>query len=224
MRPWVVLTVLLLVLILGPFFLFEQRMTSVVDRLVVPHASKPAVAAAIVSLLALDVFLPVPSSILSTAAGALLGFAAGLLASTVGMSLGCTLAYGLSRRFGPSLVQRFVTAGELQEVAARFRGSADWAVAMMRPIPVLAEASALFAPVAGMPFPRYLLVTTLANLGISAVYAAAGAHALRIGSFLLAFAAAIALPGCAMLVRRVLRRRGAAIPVSRAPSGSRDSR
>jgi hypothetical protein len=58
MRSWVILSVLLLILILGPFFLFEASINAWVERLLTPQASRGAIAAAIASALALDVFLP----------------------------------------------------------------------------------------------------------------------------------------------------------------------
>jgi 3-dehydroquinate synthase len=78
----------------------------------------------------------------------------------------------------------------------------------MRPVPVLAEASALFAGLSAVPLPLYVVVTTLANAGISAVYCAAGANALSGGSFLLAFGASIGLPAVVMGIHVLARRRG----------------
>ena len=72
---------------------------------------------------------------------------------------------------------------------------------------LMSWASALFAGVSRVPLPAYLAVTTLANLGISAVYAAVGARAYERGSFLLAFAASVALPGAAMALHRLVGRR-----------------
>ena len=53
-----------------------------------------------------------------------------------------------------------------------------------------------------MPFRRFLLLATLSNLGIALTYSAVGAYALKVESFLLAFGAAIAVPGVAMLIAR----------------------
>lgn len=206
MRAWVILSVILLVVILGPFFLFEASIHAWVDRVINPSASRGAIITAIVSFLALDVFLPVPSSIVSTVAGALLGFPAGVVASTVGMTLGCVVAYFCGRKYGLPLVRRMVGDRELEEVSASFRSGAEWSLATMRPVPVLAEASALIAGMAGVPFARYLSITALANAGISAVYCAVGVNALATGSFLLAFAGSMALPGCLILCRRLMRR------------------
>jgi 3-dehydroquinate synthase len=99
---------------------------------------------------------------------------------------------------------------DLEHVSNRFQQGAGWALAVMRPVPVLAEASSLFAGVAGVPIPQYLLITTLANIGISALYCAAGAKALHSSSFLLAFAASIGLPGLAMAISRFFRKRKSA--------------
>jgi uncharacterized membrane protein YdjX (TVP38/TMEM64 family) len=181
-------------------------MNRLVASLTAPNLSSITIAAAVVGFLGLDVLLPVPSSIVSTAGGAALGFLPGLAASTAGMTLGSLLGYGLGRRFGLPLVRRLVRQRELEQVSKRFRQGAAWALALMRPVPVLAEASAMFAGVAAVPLPLYTAVTTLANAGISAVYCAAGANAMNAGSFLLAFAASVGLPAAAMAANGFFRR------------------
>jgi uncharacterized membrane protein YdjX (TVP38/TMEM64 family) len=203
--PWLLLAALALALILTPFFLFEEDMNRWAGQLTRPGLPAGAIAAAVVVLLASDVLLPVPSSIVSTAAGAALGWLPGLAASAAGMTAGSLLGYALGRRFGLPLVRRIVRERDLEHVAARFRRGAGWALAALRPVPVLAEASALFAGVSRVSLPAYVAVTTLANLGISAVYCAVGARAFERGSFLLAFAASVALPGAAMGIQRLLR-------------------
>jgi uncharacterized membrane protein YdjX (TVP38/TMEM64 family) len=205
-RPWVVLGVIVLAVILIPFFLFEGDMNRWVARLTRPDLGAGTIAAAVIGLLGLDVLLPIPSSIVSTMAGAALGLLPGLAASTAGMTLGSLLGYALGRRFGLPLTRRLVRERELEHVSKRFRQGAAWALAVMRPIPVLAEASALFAGVSAVPLPLYAAVTMLANTGISAVYCAAGANAVEAGSFLLAFAASIGLPAAAMAINGLIRR------------------
>jgi 3-dehydroquinate synthase len=122
------------------------------------------------------------------------------------MTLGSLLGYALGRKFGLPLVRRMTREGDVEQVSARFRNGAAWALAVMRPIPVLAEASTLFAGLSRVPLPLYVTITTLANAGISAVYCAAGANALSAGSFLLAFAASVGLPALAIAMNRLLRR------------------
>jgi uncharacterized membrane protein YdjX (TVP38/TMEM64 family) len=203
---WLVVSVIFLAFILIPFFLLEEPINARVDELMRGRLNRPILAAAIVSLLALDILLPVPSSIVSTAAGASLGLGPGVLASTTGMTLGCVVGYALGRKLGLPVVRRQISDRELERVAARFRKGALWALASMRAVPVLAEASTLFAGVTRVPFPAYLGITTLANAGISIIYGAVGARALDSGSFLLAFAGSVVLPGLAMLLDRLLKR------------------
>lgn len=59
-----------------------------------------------------------------------------------------------------------------------------------------------------MPWRGFLTASLLANLGISATYAAVGASAARAGSFLLFFAGMVLLPAAALwLVRSATARR-----------------
>ena len=197
---------MVLALILAPFFLFEDATNRWVARWSRPDLGAGTIAAAVIWFLGLDVLLPIPSSIVSTAAGAALGFLPGVAASTAGMTLGSLLGYVLGRQFGVRLMRRMVRERDLDQVSDRFRRGAPWALAAMRPVPVLAEASALFAGVSAVPAPLYFAVTTLANAGISAVYCAAGANASGAGSFLLAFAASVGLPAAAMALNGLLRR------------------
>jgi hypothetical protein len=57
-----------------------------------------------------------------------------------------------------------------------------------------------------MPWPSFLALAALSNLGISAAYAAVGAWSARVSSFLLAFAGAVLLPLAALLLARAFAR------------------
>ena len=75
-----------------------------------------------------------------------------------------------------------------------------------RAVPVLAEATVVFAGVARFPFNRFVIAIGIANLGIAATYAAIGAYAFDVNSFLLAFAGAIAVPAVAIGIASWLER------------------
>ena len=70
-------------------------------------------------------------------------------------------------------------------------------------MPVLAEASLVLAGAGRMPLRSFVTVTALANLGISATYAAVGASAARFTSSLLLLAGMVLLPGLALLLVRL---------------------
>ncbi|MEZ5401702.1 MAG: VTT domain-containing protein [Bryobacteraceae bacterium] len=185
----------LLAAILAPFFLWEGQIQAAIEAfLASPHA-KLWTAIGIAAILALDILLPVPSSIVSTAAGTLLGLGLGTAASFAGMTAGCLLGYAAGLR---APVDRMLKPDELERMRAAQHRWGDWMLAVFRPVPVLAEASVVFAGLTRAPFHRFLTLTSLANLGISLIYTTAGALFPSLGSFFYALAAAILLPGIAM--------------------------
>ncbi|MBK9359897.1 MAG: hypothetical protein IPM99_01645 [Rubrivivax sp.] len=97
------------------------------------------------ALLAADVLLPIPSSIVGTMLGARLGFGAGFAAAFAGMMLGQTLAYAASRHL---LRHRRDTLPAAPTLAMVF---------LSRPVPVLAEAVALAAGAARLGWPQFVL-------------------------------------------------------------------
>jgi uncharacterized membrane protein YdjX (TVP38/TMEM64 family) len=199
---WVVLWTLLLALILIPFLVFETQFEELGAWLTNGHVSGAASAAAVVTLLALDVFLPVPSSVVSTGAGVLLGFWRGSAVIFVGMTLGCIIGYGFGAR-AAAAARRLVGADGLERAALIMERHGSWALVICRPIPVLAEASIVFAGLVRRPLVPFLILTAWADLGIAFAYAAVGAYSVNVGSFLLTFIAALALPGLAMLAGRL---------------------
>jgi uncharacterized membrane protein YdjX (TVP38/TMEM64 family) len=204
---WSLLSVGLLLLIIVPFALFEQDLSSFAQRSLDARASAWAIAGSLIALLASDILLPIPSSFVATAAGYLLGFWWGSAATWAGLMAGTLVGYFLGLRFGRGLALRLVGESELDRVASSSKQFGDWMIIAFRAVPVLAEASVVFAGLTAMPARRFLLLTGLANLGVAASYGAVGAFAVEANSFLLAFAGSIVLPGAAMLLARLAGRR-----------------
>lgn len=201
MTRWGLVLVVLLAAILVPFVLFEPWFEALGQRIVAGGMPRGIAAVTVAGFLALDIFLPVPSSIVSTAAGALFGFTGGLLVIWIGMTAGCALGYAVGAR-AQGLARRMVGEDGLRRASAVADRYGQWGLAASRAVPVLAEASVILAGLVRAPFPRFLLITTAANLGIAAAYAAIGAFSMNVGSFLLTFAGALALPALAMLAAR----------------------
>jgi uncharacterized membrane protein YdjX (TVP38/TMEM64 family) len=199
---WAVLWIVLIGVVLTPFLLFERQFDALAAWLAAGNLSGWFTAGSIVALLGLDVFLPVPSSIVSTAAGALLGFWRGTAVIWIGMSAGCLIGYAFGF-WTAAAARRLVGEASLAHAATIMERHGPWAIVLCRPVPVLAEASTVFAGVVRTPFGPFLLLTSCSNLGISLAYAAVGAFTVRIESFLLTFIGAIALPGLAMLAARL---------------------
>ena len=199
---WSLLSAALLAAIVVPFFLYEEPISRWTHEFVEHEDSRWVVGGVLGGLLATDLLLPIPSSIVSTAAGYLLGLWTGSAVTWTGMTAACLIGYLLGATAGREATRRFVGEKELQRASRAQSRFGDWAVVIFRAVPVLAEASVLFAGVVRMPFRRFVLLVTLSNLGIALTYSAVGAYAMKVESFFLAFGGALAVPGVAMLIAR----------------------
>lgn len=201
----------LLAVILIPFFFWEDAFLASTRSVLGSPSGGVVLALGLAALLAGDVLLPVPSSLVSTAAGVRFGVGGGAVVSVAGLTAGCALGYALGRRLGRPAAERAAGPRGLEGLE---RASARWGAAVLvacRAVPVLAEASVILAGVGRVPVGRFLALTGLANLGLAIAYAWVGAEAATSGSFLLAFAGAIAIPVVAMAAWR-LATRGARNP------------
>ncbi|RLD21515.1 MAG: DedA family protein, partial [Bacteroidetes bacterium] len=190
---------IVMAVILVPFFIFHEEMDLWTEQLLDASGDHVSYTVAILTaLLASDVLLPIPSSLVSTGAGYLLGFANGAIVSWLGMTAGCVIGYALGS--GSIKALRWLDDETKTKMEEFFQRAGLWAIVVCRPVPVLAEASVIFAGMSKMNFRKFLLVTGFSNLGISIVYAAVGAYSVSENSFLLAFAGAIILPGIAKVV------------------------
>ena len=200
---WSCWIAVVLATILVPFYLYEEPISAWSREFLVREDSRWLAGGVLGALLAADLVSPVPSSVLSTAAGYLLGLWTGSFVTWAGMTAGCLIGYGLGATAGRKLTSRFVGDDELERASLARGRFGDWMIVICRAVPVLAEASVLFAGVTRMPFRKFVLLAALSNLGIAVTYSAVGAYALEAESFLLAFAGAIILPGVAMLLARL---------------------
>jgi len=199
---WALLWIVLIGLILLPFFLFETQFNALAEQITTSGASRWLAAGGIFALLALDVFLPVPSSIVSTAAGVLFGLARGALIVWSGMMAGCLLGYFVGVR-AVAAARWIVGAENLTRSESLMRKYGESAIVLCRPVPVLAEATVVFAGIVRAPFARFTALTAVSNLGIALGYAAFGAFSMRINSFLVAFLGALLLPGIVLAISRI---------------------
>lgn len=184
-----------------PFLWFgeaaEARFIAWLDRSTSPGVS----AALVIGLLASDLFLPVPSSVVSTFAGKVLGFWGGTAASWLGMTLGAVLAFGLVRVLGRPIARRLSSEEELARMEAMVDRYGLFILIVARPVPVFAEASVLMLGMMQLGWLRFLLAVGLSNLGIAAAYALLGYRV----QLPIALAASIAVPLLVtLLAKRVL--------------------
>ena len=131
--------------------------------------------AAVVGVLASDIFLPIPSSSVVTYAGGTLGLWPATLLSWLGLSLGSCFGFGFSRFLGKPFAHRFADAADLQKVEAAASRYGSAILLISRPLPILAEACVLLFGTTTLTWRQFLVPVVVANLGIAVVYAACGA-------------------------------------------------
>jgi uncharacterized membrane protein YdjX (TVP38/TMEM64 family) len=201
---WLV-TAILLVPVL-PFLVFGSSLDEWVERWQRQPASGGVTAVLVVAVLATDILLPIPSSVVSTAGGVRLGWLGGTLASCLGMTAGAVLGFAIARRWGRSVAAWFTREEDLERMKAANDRLGELVLVLARGVPVLAEASVLLAGIHRLTWRRFLPPIVMSNLGISLAYSAFGDFAGRHQWLPTALAVAIALPVVlAVTMHRLLR-------------------
>jgi len=159
-----------------------------------------------VALLALDILLPIPSSIIMATMGNLFGIALGALLSFTGMMLSCLLGYGIGRLWGDRWMRN--TDAEKQrrslQILEKWGG---FALIVTRPIPVLSESVVILAGIKKMSLKTVFLTCAIGLLPTSIFYAVVGAYSTSLKSNVWSFVTVILLALAFMLVKRSLDRK-----------------
>lgn len=168
------LTVIAVAVPLVPFLAFGARLDHAIATWVDPPPPAAMLAAAEVGILAVDILLPVPSSFVTTLGGAQLGIVAGTVCGWLGMTLGGIAGWGLGRVVGGAALARLDDEAR-GSLAARERQLGPMLLVVTRPLPLVAEAAAIMAGAAAMPFRTFLVAAASGNLAIALAWSMAGA-------------------------------------------------
>jgi uncharacterized membrane protein YdjX (TVP38/TMEM64 family) len=200
-------------LIMTTMIAFFLALFFIVEALGVPLLADPTpwmrhggIPAAIlgVSLLIADVLLPVPSSLVMVAHGALFGVVTGTFLSLLGSFGAALFGFAIGRR-GGKLLGRIVTA---KERARADRMLASWgalAVVLTRPIPLLAETVAIMAGASPLGWGRMALAALVGSLPPALLYALTGAAVANLQSTSLMFGVILSVTGLFWLAGRLLK-------------------
>ncbi|WP_147125302.1 VTT domain-containing protein [Shimia ponticola] len=200
--PYLVPASILFLAIILPFMAFGDAIELRLTTFFAQPQAHALVAMVVVLLLALDILLPLPSSLIAAAAGAYLGFWAGAGAVFAGLLMGSALGYWIGRVAGLPILRRTQGAHDLPRAG---RGQVVALVAT-RAVPVLSEAMTITAGATEMRPQVFWAASTLANFGVAVTYAALGAFAATTNTFLWVFAASVGVPGVAWALYRLIRR------------------
>jgi len=156
-----------------------------------------------VGLLIADVLLPVPSSLVMVAHGALFGVVIGTVLSLLG-SVGAALAgFAIGRR-GGKLLDRVVTSEEKMRANDLLARWGALAIIVTRPVPVLAETVAIMAGTSSLGWRTLVVASLTGSLPPALLYALTGAAVASFRSSSLMFGVVIVIAGLFWITGRLI--------------------
>jgi uncharacterized membrane protein YdjX (TVP38/TMEM64 family) len=159
-------------------------------------------ATVIVALLASDVFLPVPSSLVMVLSGAIFGVLGGAILALIGSVLGEWVGFELVRRYGRRVSSKIVGDAELQRLSAFFERYGTAAIILTRPLPIVMETMSVVAGLSKMRRTTFLAASLAGTAPIVLVYAYAGAKSREVGNVLPAVVILVTVSCVAWLIYR----------------------
>ncbi len=154
-----------------------------------------------VGLLLVDVLLPVPSSFVMAAHGALFGVVVGTALSLVGSVGAAAIAFAIGRAGGP-LVHRLTSEAESARADALLARWGAIAIVATRPVPLLAETVAILAGTSPLGWGQLLVAATVGNLVPAVLYAVTGAAADDLCDSFVVFGVVLLVTGAFWLAAR----------------------
>jgi uncharacterized membrane protein YdjX (TVP38/TMEM64 family) len=156
-----------------------------------------------VGLLVADVLLPVPSSLVMVAHGALFGIAGGTILSLVGGLGACLFGFWIGRR-GGGLLERVVTLDERARADYLLQRWGALTIIVTRPIPLLAETVAIMAGASSMKWGRVALAALAGSLPPALLYALTGAAVANFQNAALMFGFVLLVAGFFWMLGRLI--------------------
>lgn len=190
-------------LIAATLIVFFTILFLIVEALHVPLLSDPTpwmkhggvVAACVgVGLLIADVLLPVPSSLVMVAHGALFGVLWGTTLSLIGSVGAAIFGFAIGRR-GGRLMERIVTPAERERAGDILARWGTLAVIVTRPVPLLAETVAIMAGATTMTWRSLVLASFAGSLPPALLYALTGAAVADLQNTALMFGVVLLVAG-----------------------------
>lgn len=184
----------------------------IVESLGVPLLSDPrpwmkhggVLAAALgVGLLIADVLLPVPSSLVMVAHGALFGVVVGTLLSLSGSVGAALFGFAIGRR-GGKILDRVVTPAEKSRANHLLERWGALAIIVTRPIPLVAETVAIMSGASSLGWGTVALASFAGSLPPALLYALTGAAVANFQNASLMFGVVLLVAGLFWMMGRLL--------------------
>ena len=147
--------------------------------------------AAVAGLLAADLVLPVPSSVVLAAGGQAAGWKLAALAGAAGMLAGNLAGYWLCRLAGQRAFRRLVKPGEAEHFGRWLSRWGPAALVISRLVPMMAETLSCLAGLGRMGFGRFAAALVVGTVPVAVFFSCWGER----GSYVLAVSLAVPAAG-----------------------------
>jgi membrane protein DedA with SNARE-associated domain len=164
------------------------------------------IAAAVFGLLAADLVLPVPSSVVISAAGMICDWKVAAAAGAGGMLTGNLVGYWACRLLGRRAFERFVKPEEAEKFGRWLDRYGPGALVISRLVPVMAETLSCTAGMARMRFGKFLAGLLVGTIPFAIFFATLGAVAENPGVVLIV---SLAVPAAGWLIFALFTRKSA---------------
>jgi uncharacterized membrane protein YdjX (TVP38/TMEM64 family) len=156
--------------------------------------------AAGIGLLAADLFLPVPGTIVMSALGLIYGTLLGGLVAATGSILAGLFGYGVGRLVGERTARKLLGDRDFEKGRLLFARGGGAVIALSRAIPILPEALACTAGLVRMPFHSFLASLACGSIPVGFLFAWIGSVGRDAPAWAIAFS--IGVPAILWLVAR----------------------
>ena len=143
--------------------------------------------AAGIGLLAADLLLPVPGTVVMSALGWIYGPLLGGLVAAAGSVVAGLCGYGLGRLIGEKAARKLLGDLDFEKGKLLFARGGGWMVALSRALPILPEALSCTAGLVRMPFGRFVVALACGSLPVGFLFAWIGAAGREAPGWALAF-------------------------------------
>jgi 3-dehydroquinate synthase len=154
-------------------------------------------------LLAIDIVVPVPSSLVILFVGQKLGAPVGILIGTLGLSAGCSIGFLIGWLFPRRALALLNQPDTVSLSSSPSKLYISW-LAALRAVPILGETSVIVAGMLRFDPVKVLGVTTLSNFALAAAYVLLGSLADDWKGLVAAIVVAWALPLICLLCFRLI--------------------
>lgn len=165
--------------------------------------SGPWAWAAGIGLLAADIALPVPGTIVMSALGLIYGTLLGGLVASAGSILAGLCGYGVGRLVGEKTARKLLGDRDFEKGKLLFARGGGSVIALSRAIPILPEALSCTAGLVRMPFHSFLAALACGSIPVGFLFAWIGAVGREAPAWAIAFS--IGVPILLWLIARRLR-------------------